>query len=126
MSSPNRVSFLSRLLYGQVISVDFFVRYWLIIFTALAIIMMYITNKYNTQTKMEEIRTLTRELEIVKTERIRVRSAYMSRIRESEMQVLVDSMGLGLSVSEQPPYKLSLHSFLIYQSLLILEITNGS
>ena len=101
-SSSPRVSWLSRLLYGQVISVDFFARHWLVIFTALAIIMMYITNKYNTQTKMEEIRTLTRELEIVKTERIRVKSAYMSRIRESEMQILVDSMGLGLSVSEQP------------------------
>ncbi len=108
MSSPARISFISRLLYGQVISVDFFLRHWLVIFTALAIIMMYITNKYNTQTKMEEIRVLTRELEIVKTERIRVRSAYMSRIRESEMQQLVDSIGLGLSVSEQPPYKLSL------------------
>ena len=108
MSSPARVSFISRLLYGQVISVDFFLHHWLVIFTALAIIMMYITNKYNTQTKMEEIRVLTRELEIVKTERIRVRSAYMSRIRESEMQQLVDSIGLGLSVSEQPPYKLSL------------------
>lgn len=94
-------------MYGQVLSLDFFARHWLIIFTALAIIMMYITNKYNTQTKMEEIRALTRELEIVKTERIRVRSSYMSRIRESEMQNLVDSMGLGLSVSEQPPYKIS-------------------
>ncbi len=102
------MSWLSRLLYGQVISVDFFARHWLGIFTALAIIMMYITNKYNTQTKMEEIRTLTRELEIVKTERIRVKSAYMSRIRESEMQILVDSMGLGLSVSEQPPYRVTI------------------
>lgn len=103
------LSFISRLFYGQVLSVDFFVRHWLFIFTVLAIIMMYITNKYNTQTKMEEIRALTRELEIVKTERIRVKSAYMSRIRESEMQQLVDSIGLGLSVSEQPPYKLTLH-----------------
>lgn len=103
-ATTHRFSFLSRLLHGQVISLDFFVRYWLVILTAIAIIMMYITNKYNTQTKMEEIQRLTRELEIVKTERIRVRSAYMSRIRESEMQTLIDSMHLGLSVSEQPPY----------------------
>lgn len=107
-SATQRLSFIGRLIYGQVLSLDFFKRYWLLIFTALAIIMMYITNKYNTQTKMEEIRALTRELEIVRTERIRVRSAYMSRIRESEMQTLVDTMKLGLSVSERPPYRISL------------------
>jgi len=105
-SATQRLSFIGRFLYGQTLSLDFFKQHWLLIFTALAIIMMYITNKYNTQTKMEEIRALTRELEIVRTERIRVRSAYMSRIRESEMQLMVDSMGLGLSVSQQPPYKI--------------------
>lgn len=108
MTEPRRLSIISRLLYGQVISLDFFKRYWLLIFTALAIVMMYITNKYNTQTKMEEIKALTRELEIVKTERIRVRSSYMSRIRESEMQQLIDSLGLGLGINEQPPYIITL------------------
>ncbi|MCM1028862.1 MAG: FtsL-like putative cell division protein [Pseudoflavonifractor sp.] len=103
----NHLSIISRLLHGQLISLDFFKRNWLVVFTALTIVMMYITNKYNTQTKMEEIRALNRELEIVKTERIRERSAYMSRIRESEMQALIDSIGLGLSVSEQPPYKIT-------------------
>lgn len=106
-STTPHFSIISRLLHGQLLSLDFFRRYWLVVFTGLAIIMMYITNKYNTQTKMEEIKALTRELEIVKTERIRERSVYMSRIRESEMQHIIDSIGLGLRVSEQPPYKIS-------------------
>lgn len=99
-------SILDRLIYGQVISSDFFAHNWLIVFGIVTIIMVYITNKYNCQTKMEEIRRLNTELEIVKTERVRVRSAYMSRIRESSMQQLVDSLGLNLHVQERPPYKL--------------------
>lgn len=95
-----------KILYGQVISSDFFARNWLAIFAAITVIMIFITNKYNCQTKMEEINRLNTELEIVKTERIRVRSAYMSRTRESSMQHLVDSLGLDLHVQNRPPYKL--------------------
>ena len=53
---------------------------------------------------MEEVRRLDHELEIVKAERVRVKSDYMSRVRESSMQELVDTFHLGLSVAENPPY----------------------
>lgn len=96
-----------RLLYGQIISSDFFARHWLTVFSIVILIMVFITNKYNCQTKMEEIRRLNTELEIVKTERVRVRSVYMSRIRESSMQQLIDSLGLNLHVQQRPPYKLA-------------------
>ncbi|MDE5688472.1 MAG: hypothetical protein K2I18_07610 [Paramuribaculum sp.] len=97
---------LGRLIYGQVISLDFFKRHWLVVFTTVIVIMLYITQKYNCQTKMEEIRRLNTELEIVKTEHLRVRSMYMSNTRESSMQHLIDSLGLSLRVQEQPPFKL--------------------
>lgn len=99
-----RATIFSRLIHGQLLSSDLFVRNWLLVLTGVVLILMYITNKYNTQTKMEEIRALNKELQIVKTERIRVRSAYMSRIRESGMQELVDSLGLGLTIRERPPF----------------------
>lgn len=99
-------NWFGKIIYGQIISSDFFARHWLAIFAAITIIMIFITNKYNCQTKMEEIRRLNTELEIVKTERIRVRSAYMSKTRESSMQQMVDSLGLNLRVQERPPYKL--------------------
>lgn len=101
-----RGSIAGRLIYGQVISSDFFARHWLKVFAIFTVIMVFITNKYHCQTKMEEIRRLNTELEIVKTERLRVRSVYMSRTRESEMQQLVDSLGLNLHVQQRPPYKL--------------------
>ena len=56
---------------------------------------------------MERIRSLERELEVAKTERVRAKSAYMSKIRESSIQEMVDSLGLGITVQEQPPYRLS-------------------
>ena len=56
---------------------------------------------------MEEIRSLTRQLEIVETERVRAKSNYMSRIRESRMQARVDSLRLGLTVQEQPPFRIT-------------------
>ena len=58
------------------------------------------------KTDMETISKLTTQLEVVKTERIRQRSTYMSRIRESAMQELADSIRPGLTVQEQPPYHL--------------------
>ncbi len=70
-------------------------------------LMVYITNRYTCQTQMERIRTLERELEVAKTERVRAKSAYMSKIRESSIQEMVDSLGLGITVQEQPPYRLS-------------------
>lgn len=71
--------------------------------------MVYITNRYQCLTRMEEIRKLEHELEIVQTERIRERSEYMSRIRESSMQELVDTMHLNLRVQDKPPYLSLIH-----------------
>lgn len=57
-------------------------------------------------TGIETIRKLETELEIVKTERIRERSKYMSRIRESSMAELADSIHPGLSIHVAPPYEI--------------------
>jgi hypothetical protein len=69
-------------------------------------LMIYITNRYTCQTQMETIQRLEHELEVAKTERIREKSTYMSRIRESKMQQKVDSLRLGLTTQERPPYRL--------------------
>ncbi len=99
-------SIIKRIRQGEVLSSDFFARNWLTVFAGVVVVMLYITNKYTCQTKMEEIRRLETELEIVKTERLRVRSAYMSNTRESSMQHLIDSLGLNLRVQDRPPFKL--------------------
>lgn len=98
---------ISSIIYGRILSIDFFARHWLKVLLAVVMIMVYITSKYQCQTKMEEIRSLEQKLEIIETERLRVRGEYMSLVRESSMTHLVDSLKLGLKVQEQPPFKLS-------------------
>ena len=94
-------------LHGRVLSLDFMRRNWLLVLAVTTMLMIYITSRYTCQTQMERIRTLERELEVAKTERVRAKSAYMSKIRESSIQEMVDSLGLGITVQEQPPYRLS-------------------
>ena len=74
----------------------------------LILIMFYISTKYQCQTGMETIRELEEQLDITKAEGIRERSLYMSRIRESAMTALADSIRPGLAVQQQPPFVLSL------------------
>ncbi|MDE6126650.1 MAG: hypothetical protein K2G30_06815 [Muribaculaceae bacterium] len=103
-----RASILRRAIHGRMLSLDFFSRHWLWVLTIVVMLMIYITSRYTCQTQMEDIQRLTCELEVAKTERVREKSAYMSRIRESQMQKMVDSLRLGLTVQEQPPYRISL------------------
>lgn len=103
----NTAKVARRLVFGSLISSDFFLKHWLALFISLLLVMIYISTKYQCQTSMETIKRLSNRLEVVKTERIRERSSYMSRIRESEMQVLADSIKPGLKVQQQPPYHIS-------------------
>ena len=93
-------------MYGNVITTEFFARHWIKVFVLVVMVMIFISTKYQCMTAMETIRSLEHELGVVKTESIRQRSDYMSRIRESAMQELVDSLMPGLSVPGEPPYVL--------------------
>lgn len=104
---PGMKRTVTRLFRGQVLSIDFFERHWLPVLVILLLVMVNITGKYVCQTRMEQINRLNHELEIVKAEAVRVRSVYMGRTCESSMQHLVDSMRLGLSVPECPPFNLT-------------------
>lgn len=96
-----------RVIHGQLLTIDFFARHWLKILVCVIMILIYISNKYQCQSRMLEIDKLKKELEIVKNQSISERSIYMGRIRESAMQDLVDSLKLNLHKQEQPPFKIS-------------------
>lgn len=102
------LGFIGRLLRGQVISGDFFVNNAVALGFCVLVLLGYISSKYEMQTRMEALRKYTNELETVKAERVRARSLYMGRIRESSMQQLVDSLHLGLHVKDRPPYEIEL------------------
>lgn len=98
---------INRSLNAQIINIDFILRHWLIVLTVLIMFLTYIASKYMVLTHMEQSDRLNASLEIVSAERAHVREGYMSRIRESALAGMVDTMGLGLSVSERPPYKIA-------------------
>ncbi|MEE0975990.1 MAG: FtsL-like putative cell division protein [Muribaculaceae bacterium] len=99
--------FAERALHGELLTLDLFLKHWIRIFLFVAMIIIFISSKYECQTCMEDIKTLKRDLEIIETECVRVKGEYMSRVRESYMAHLVDSMRLNLKVQEQPPFKLT-------------------
>lgn len=97
---------LLRFIQGRWFSTSFFVKNCIFLVSAVIFMMIYISNKYQVQTKIETIQKLEQELERVRTEGVRERSEYMSRTRESSMQLMIDTLRLGLQVREQPPYRI--------------------
>ncbi len=98
---------ITRTIYGRVLSVQFFKRHWLAVFMGVMLIMIYISNKYSFQTRIEQVNSLRSELGVIRTEFIRERSMYMSAVRERAMRARLDSIGLNLTYQVQPPFRLS-------------------
>lgn len=98
-----------RTMEGSWISGSFFAQHWLQVLVALAMVLVYITNRYSCQRTMEEIRSLNNRLVVVQTESYRVRGEYMGRIRESALRRRVQEAGLDLAVQNQPPYHLNIN-----------------
>lgn len=95
---------IDRTAKGRLLSLRFFKRYLFQTIFIIALIMMYISNKYDCKTGMEQIVRLKNELNIARTDMQEQRSTYMSIIRETSMQHIVDNLHLNLAVRERPPY----------------------
>lgn len=96
------------LLHGRWLSTSFLSKHWGLILSFVILIMIYITNRYQCITTIETIDALKNELQIVKSERIRVKSEYMSSIREAAMKERLSRLGIRLGVREQPPFRLEI------------------
>lgn len=104
----NNQRWVSDFYYGRTLSMEFFrTNAWLlIIFVVIVLALMGL--RYDTKTKMKEIKNLTTELERAQSYKLQEKAAYMSLIRETEMKKLVEEKGLGLEFQEIPPYTLEL------------------
>lgn len=101
-------SVISSAVRGRWLSTRFFSRNWGIILALVVLVMIYITNRYQCLIAMENIQKLNKELEVIKSERIRQKSEYMNAIREKTMQKSIREAGLDLTHREQPPFKLTI------------------
>lgn len=103
----NPLTLLRRTLQGRVfLTLDFFKRYWFYILAATIMMLMYISNKYVCQSSLAQLGELKTDLNNAKTDCVDASSRYNSRILESNMKALVDTMHLDITVPDQPPYKL--------------------
>lgn len=98
---------VDELRYGQSISLEFFKTNAWLIMVIVVVIVALMGLRYKTKTRMEEIKSLTAELQRSRSVMLNEKSSYMSLIRETEMKKMVHERGLPLEFQEQPPYKLS-------------------
>ncbi len=92
---------------GRILSLELFRRNFLYIIVIVGMLLMYIGNKFECQSKMEQVMALKKELDNAKTDCVNASARYNSKIRESQMKALVDTMHIDLTAPDQPPYHLS-------------------
>ena len=96
---------VSTVTSGRGVPIQFFKKNaWLLIITIISVISL-IGMRYSTQSKMQQINELNTELKRAESDKLHHKSLYMSLIRETEMQRLIDEKNLNLYFQEQPPYE---------------------
>lgn len=93
--------------FGRIISHDLLVRHWKKIAVGLLLIMVYISNRYTCQQRLAEINSLERQLTDLRYESMTISSELMGSSRQSQVKELVESKGIDLEESKQPPFQLS-------------------
>lgn len=92
--------------YGRSVSLTFFRQNAWFLFLVMIALIGLMGMRYQTKTRMQEIRKLENELVLSQSEKLQEKSDYMSLVRESEMERMVNEEELHLSFQEQPPYKI--------------------
>lgn len=91
---------------GRGVPVEFFKQNaWTLIVTMVAIISL-MGMRYKTQSQMENIERLKKEVKLSESDKLKKKSVYMSMIRETELTKLVKEKNLQLQFQEQPPYQI--------------------
>ena len=104
----NPIVLSQRLLQGRsFLSLGFFKRYWIYVVAGTVMMLMYISNKYVYQSDKAKLGTMKVMLNNASTDFVDASSRYNSRILESQMKTYVDSMGIDLNLSKEPPFKLT-------------------
>lgn len=102
----SRFSMVHRLIMGELVSYEFFFRYWVYVLVIVFIFIAYISSRYQVQSRMAEIIKLKTELANVRTEKVKASATYNSFIREPEMRQRLQKANINLQVPDQPPYVL--------------------
>ena len=91
---------------GRFISNDILIRQWKRILVIVILLFVYISNRYSCQQKIAQIGELKRELVDVRYEALTLSSNNKGSSRQSQVEKLIESKGIDLQESKQPPFKL--------------------
>lgn len=100
-------SFFKELRGGRGVSIEFFRKNGWLLAILLVTILSLMGLRYRTQTRMVEIKRLKTQLEISESSKLREKQEYMTLIRQTKMNELVEQNHLNLHHQEQPPYEIS-------------------
>lgn len=99
-----------HIIQGDGVSSRFFKKHFFVTsFVLLACILM-IAMRFQCITSDNIIDSLKKEIAVKSTEKQKERSQYMTMTRESAMMHLVDSLQLGLTVPDEHPRIISIHT----------------
>lgn len=101
------LSFFRRIWLGEIISYEFFLKYWKYVVIIVFVFIIYISSRYEVRTRMDHIIKLKTELANARTEKVKASATYNSLIREQEMRQRLRKANINLQVPDQPPYKLT-------------------
>ncbi|WP_455498992.1 FtsL-like putative cell division protein [Coprobacter sp.] len=91
---------------GRFISNDILIRQWKRILVIVILLFVYISNRYTCQQKIAQIGELQKQLVDIRYEALTLSSKLMGSSRQSQVEKLIESKGLDLHKSKQPPFKL--------------------
>lgn len=91
---------------GELVPIDFVVRNLKTILIIVAIMLLYVGNRYNCTRKMTEIRKLRTEIVNLKNESISLSSELTGLGRPSQIKLMLEEKGIDVKPATSPSYKL--------------------
>ena len=95
---------IKTIFMGRILSVDFIIRYWKTILTALFVMLFYISNRYVCQQSAAHIKKLEREIVEIRYKSLDMFTRLKTLQREDSIVKYIDKYKLNLDFPTQPPY----------------------
>lgn len=90
---------------GNILAEDIIIKNIRFIILFIAIIMLYISNRFSCIDKMSQIEKLQHELRDVKYESLTISAKLIGVSRETKVESLVKSKGVDIKLNTEPVYK---------------------
>ncbi|MBR5324465.1 MAG: hypothetical protein IKV14_06600 [Muribaculaceae bacterium] len=98
---------IKTIFMGRILSVDFIIRYWKTILTALFISLFYISNRYACQQSAARIKRVESEIVEIRYKSLGMFTRLKTLQREDSIAKLIRESNLKLEIPKHPPYTIN-------------------